>query len=466
MLRLKKEKNCGIILLITENRRRIMADFRWFKVDTAAIMFSSLSDKRWGRTFRFSAYFKEEIDPVALKKAVKDLMPYYPSIYAYLKRGFFWNYLVSTEKMPEISEENEFGMKPIVLRTDGTPDFRITYKRNRINIDCSHSLGDGKGIIIYFKALLTRYNELRKGDTGDYATCEDPSLNIRDSFSDYYRKGEEKATDKSKKAFHFPEEYEEGVTRLLFAKMSTAKVKELAHKEKMTVTEYLTAILILGIIKSQKNPIFEPITIATPVNLRRFFPTMTLRNFTVQTFVTFEPRGRQDVTLREILDATRGQLKAQLKKEELQKTINKYGALVNNPVIRIVPGFIKQPVMRAMQKNTHAGVTTIFTNYGACNLPDALSPDIERLQFVNGDTRRYGLAVTCSCIGFGDVLSLCFSRANLDTSWYDTCVQILENEGISVTTDRIDGFAENAEKNTVKEKLPLSAERIKAYFNL
>jgi NRPS condensation-like uncharacterized protein len=368
--------------------------------------------------------------------------------------------------MTEITEEKSFGMKPIVLREDGTPDFRITYKKNRINIDCSHSLGDGKGIIIYFKALLTRYNELRKGDTGDYVTEEDPSLNIRDSFSDYYEKGGEKAKDKSVRAFHFPEEYEEGVTRLLFARMSTENIKELAHKEKMTVTEYLTAILILGIIKSQEKPVTEPITIATPVNLRRFFPTRTLRNFTVQSFVTFNPEGRQDVTLREILDATRGQLKAQLKREELQKTINKYGALVNNPVIRIVPNFIKQPVMRAMQKNTHAGVTTIFTNYGACNLPDSLSPDVERLQFVNGDTRRYGLAVTCSCIGFGDVLSLCFSRANRDTSWYETCVKLLENEGIAVTTDLIDGFEEKTENNTVKEKLPLSLERIKAFFNI
>ncbi len=443
-----------------------MADFRWHRVDTAAIMFSSLSDKSWGRTFRFSAYFNHDIDPVALRRAVKDLKPFYPATYAYLKRGFFWNYLVEAEKMPEVSEETKYGMKPIVLRKDGTPDFRITYKKNRVNIDCSHSLGDGKGIIIYFKALLARYNELRKGETGDYVTDEDPSLNIRDSFSDYYEKGGEKAKDKSVKAFHFPEEYEEGVTCLLFARMSTEKVKELAHRENMTVTEYLTAILILGIIKSQEKPITEPITIATPVNLRRFFPTMTLRNFTVQTFVTFEPKGRTDVTLREILEETRGQLKAQLKKEELQKVINKYGALVNNPVIRIVPGIIKQPVMRMMQKNTHAGVTTIFTNYGACKLPDSLSTDIERLQFVNGDTRRYGLAVTCSCIGFGDVLSLCFSRANRDTSWYEACVQILEGEGIAVTTDRIDGFAENAEKNTVKEKLPLSAERIKAYFNL
>lgn len=443
-----------------------MADFKWFKIDTASIMFSSLSDKKWGRTFRFSAYFNHSIDPEALKKAAEDLMPYYPAVYSYLKKGFFWNYLVSSDKLPEISEEKKFGMKPIVLRKDGTPDFRLTYKKNRINIDCSHSLGDGKGIIIYFKALLTRYNEIRKGETGAYITEEPPELNVRDAFSDYYDKNGEIATGSSSKAFHFNEVYEKGITRLLFARMSTSAIKELAHKEKMTVTEYLTAILILGIIRSQKKPVNEPITIATPVNLRRFFPTMTLRNFTVQTFVTFDPCGRQDVTLREILDATRGQLKAQLKEEELRKTINKYGALVNNPVIRIVPNIIKQPVMRMMQKKTHAGVTTIFTNYGSCSLPDSLAPDVERLQFVNGDTRKYGLAVICSCIGFGDVLSLCFSRANHDTEWYDACVKILEDEGIEITGDMIDGILEEPEKNKCKEKEPLSLERIKAYFNM
>ena len=104
-----------------------MADFRWFKVDTAAIMFSSLSDKKWGRTFRFSAYFREDTDVAALKKAVSDLKPYYPAMYSYLKRGFFWNYLVCSDSLPEIAEEKNSGMKPVVLRRDGTPDFRITY---------------------------------------------------------------------------------------------------------------------------------------------------------------------------------------------------------------------------------------------------------------------------------------------------------------------------------------------------
>ena len=70
-----------------------MKNYRWLKVDTAAIMFSSLSSKKWGRTFRYSAYFRSDIDPELLKKAASDLMPYYPAIYAYLKKGFFWHWI-------------------------------------------------------------------------------------------------------------------------------------------------------------------------------------------------------------------------------------------------------------------------------------------------------------------------------------------------------------------------------------
>lgn len=444
----------------------MMKTFRWHKIDTASIMFSSLSNKKWGRTFRFSAYFREEINPEYVKQACADLMPYYPSIYAYLKKGFFWNYLAESDKLPEIKELDEEGMRPIVRRKDGRPDFRITYKGNRLSIECSHSLGDGKGIIIFFKNLLARYNELSKGDGGEYVTKEDPTINICNAFADYYDKNGKKDERKNEKAFHFPEEYEDNYLHLLFAEMSTSQLKILAHKENMTITEYLTAVLILAIIRSQKNPINEPITIAVPVNLRRFFPTMSVRNFTVQTYITFYPRGRQDVTLKEILEATRGQLKKQLTKEELIKSVNKYGGLVNNPVLRAVPNVIKLPVLRKMQKGTHSGVTTIFTNYGACSLPESLMGDIEKLQFVNGDTRSYGLAVTCSCIGFGDVLSLCFSRSNRDTSWYDEVIKIIRDEGLAVSVTHIEGKAKKKKYSDEGFREGFSKEKVKAFFNI
>ena len=166
-----------------------------------------------------------------------------------------------------------------------------------------------------------------------------------------------------------------------------------------------------------------------------------------------------------ILEGKSEQLKAQLTKEHLAKSINKFGGLVNNPVLRIVPNFIKLPVLRKMQKKSHAGVTTIFTNYGACELPGELGEAVEKLQFVNGDTRMYGLAVTCSCIGYGDTLSLCFSRANRDSSWYDACIDVLEEQNVEISVDRIEGKAR--EKHYSEDfREGFSFEKIKAYFNL
>lgn len=441
-----------------------MSDFRWLRIDTAAIMFSCLSTGKWGRTFRFSAYFREDIDPHYVEIACRELMPDFPSVYAYLRRGFFWNYIALTDLMPEIREETSEGILPVAYRNDRTPDFRLTYKGKRLSIECSHSLGDGAGMLHYFTALLKRYNELKKGTATEYVRQENVEENTKNSFAAYYDGGE-KANDTHEKAYHFREKYIKGYTKLLFAEMSTAQVIQRAREKGLTVTEYLTGILMLGIIRAHNTPMNEPVTVAVPVNLRRFFPSETVRNFTVQSFVTFNPGGRADISLDDIFEGTRGQLRAQTKKEELQKTVNKYGALVTNPVVRIVPNFIKQRVMKKIQLDTHAGVTTILTNTGACTLDESLCPDIEKLQFVNGDTRGYGLAVTCSCISYKDVLSLCFSRANKDTVLYDACMKVLREEGIQVTTDVIEGISAGKRPVTEKRSTPFSAEKLRAVFN-
>lgn len=441
-----------------------MSDFRWLKIDTAAIMFSCLSTKNWGRTFRFSAYFKEDIDPSCVEKACRDLMSDFPSVYAYLGKGFFWNYIALSDSLPEIREETEEGILPITLRKDKCPDFRLTYKANRLNIECLHSIGDGKGMLHYFTALLERYNELKNGAAEKYVCRENIEANTENSFARYYDGGE-KAKGDPVKAYHFAEKYTDGYTKLLFAEMSAEAVKNAAHKYGCTVTEYLTGVLMLGILMANKKPVYEPVTVAVPVNLRRFFPSESVRNFTVQSFITFYPNGRKDITLQEILNETKGQLKAQTKKEELQKTINKYGALVTNPVIRIVPNFIKGKVMKKIQMKTHSGVTTILTNSGVCELSEELSGAVEKLQFVNGDTRGYGLAVTCSCITFNDVLSLCFSRANSDTVLYDACLEILSAEGLTVKTDVIEGKSSCKKNKGMSVRGKMSREKLKAILN-
>ena len=87
----------------------------WMRTDTASIMFSALTTRRWGRTFRFTAELDAPLDPAPLKAAVEDVLPYYPSARTDLRRGFFWTYQRITDAMPQIRAETA---RPASLHED------------------------------------------------------------------------------------------------------------------------------------------------------------------------------------------------------------------------------------------------------------------------------------------------------------------------------------------------------------
>ena len=437
------------------------------KTDTPSIMFSSLTGRRWGRTFRFTAILRREVDPALLRQAAADVLPHYPSMRTSLHCGLFWAYQTVSEELPQIRPEGVRPLQPITSRYRGLPDFRLTYKGDRVSLESAHSIGDGRGVIRAFEEILSRYVYLAEGGAEPYVPFDTPEHTCENAFDTYYRKGRTTGgREKAPRAFHFVESYEENYMKLLFLDTVSEKVKELAHAQGMTVTEFLAAVLILGVIHSSKQPITQPIVIAVPVDLRRFFNTGTLRNFTVQATIRYDPNGRTDQTLEEICVATFGLLKAQLTREELQKSIDRFGALKNNPFVRIVPYAIKKPVLMALQKKTHNGFSTIFTNLGDRELPASIAPHVERLQFVNGDTRKYGLPVTCSCVSCNGMLSLCYSRANKDTCLFDACVEILRGLGLPVNTRSVEGSAPPDLPPRPAHREKLSLQKLKAYFSL
>ena len=171
-----------------------MSKYRWIKMDTASIMFTCLSSKKWGRSFRMAAVFKdEEIDPVLLKKAASDIVSRYPSTHSILRKGFFWNYQECTSKLPEIREEFSRPLLPITMRDDGRPDFRIVYHKRRLALESAHHIGDGKGVTEYFDALLERYVELTENPDAPYKPAPFEEEEISNAFQTYYQKGGEKA---------------------------------------------------------------------------------------------------------------------------------------------------------------------------------------------------------------------------------------------------------------------------------
>ena len=420
-----------------------MKKYRWTKVDTASIMFTCLSSKKWGRTFRMAAVLKdEEVDPVLLKKAAEDLVGRFPAVHSFLRKGFFWNYQECTDKIPEIREEFSRPLLPITMRDDGRPDFRIVYHKRRIAMESAHHIGDGKGATEYFTALIERYIQLTENPDAPYNPAPFDEEEISNAFQTYYQKGGPKAEKENTVAYKLPGEIEKDFLQLIFAMMSVDEIRSASKAKGMTVTEFLAAALILGAIKNAKAPINDVVCIGIPVNLRRFFPTKSIRNFTVQTKIDFYPNGKTDWTFDEVCDSVKGQLKKALTKEELQKQLNSFGSLVNNPVIKIVPNFIKLPVIRMMQHSSHSANTTILTNTGPATLSETLMNKIERVDGVNGDTSGYGLISTCSAVSANGFFSLCFSILSHDTGWAKESIRILTQQGLNIRVESTHGNGE------------------------
>ncbi len=413
-----------------------MKNYRWMKIDTASIMFTCLSTKKWGRTFRMGVVFKDEdVKPDILEKAARDVMSRYPSIHTYLKKGFFWNYQECACLLPEIREEFSRPLLPITLRNDGRPDFRIVYHKRRLALECAHHLGDGVGVSTYFDALIVRYCELCDNPDSEYEYIEPSAEETENAFNRYYQKGGEKAENDDVEAYRIPGEIEPGFIQLLFA---TAKVDDIHKKAKekgLTITEYIASAVILGTIRQAKEPIDKVISVAIPVNLRKYFPTESVRNFTIQSKIDFDPEGRADWTFDEICDAVRGQLKERLTTEKLQKTLNRFGSLANSPVIKLVPNFIKLPVIGMMQHKSHSANTTIVTNTGDSNIPEEIKERIERVDGVNGDTSGYGLISTCSVCSGNGLINMCFSVCSHDVSWPKECITAMSEQGLIIRVE-------------------------------
>ena len=66
---------------------------KWYRLDTAALIFPAVARRDWSNAFRFSVCLNEEIDPPTLQQAVDDMTARFPSFFVTLHRGVFWYYL-------------------------------------------------------------------------------------------------------------------------------------------------------------------------------------------------------------------------------------------------------------------------------------------------------------------------------------------------------------------------------------
>lgn len=347
----------------------------WYKMDNVAKVFLATYARRDTRSFRLSCYLTETVDPEVLDQAAKRAAQDWPQNQVTIHKGLFWHYMQTTDKLPEVEEEHERPCPSLYgMGKEGQLHYKVTYFDKRINLDMFHAISDGNGGLEFLNMIVLNYlkilhpEEMANVSVGSGASSGDLE---EDSFEHF--RGKKIAWDQpKKKAYHLKGRklpYDQ--LQFLEVHMPASEMLSRAKAAGVSLTSYMGAKLMLAIYADM--PLLKrkkPITISLPVNLRNYFPSATSRNFFNSIYATKVLKG--DETVESLAAEFDKQLKDQLTPEKIAARMNRYELFETLPLVRVVPLFIKNPVVAAGSRQEGRTTTAVLSNMGKVVIPEEM----------------------------------------------------------------------------------------------
>lgn len=412
----------------------------WYKLDLSAIVYPTLQRRDFSSVYRLSVVLKEKIRPEVLQQALDRTLPRFPTYKAAIRKGFFWRYLEPNYRPgPFVQEDVKNPCQPMYFRANNRYLVRVYYYKNRISLEAHHSLGDGTGGMCVLQTLTAEYlrllghteieNEgfvLNVEEAPDKEELEDAYMRYANAKVRPPRPGEKAYRVRGTKEPFYTLNIIDGI-------MSVSEVRQAAKKYQATVTEYLNAVLLYALMVRQESEWhmrLRPVKIAMPVNLRRFFPSKTLRNFITMIYPGVDPR-LGEYSFEEIVIHVRNYMRYYLNEKLLRGDITTNAATQRNPLIRVVPLFVKDLVVRSFyarvqDRNSSAGLT----NMGALQVPEGMKPYIERFDIYMG--QPFSQRTNCAVISFEDTLTVNFASSIVEADVERYFFRKLVQDGIHV----------------------------------
>ncbi len=413
---------------------------KWYKLDLSAIVYPTLQRRDFSSVYRLSVLMKEEVNPQVLQQAIDITLPRFPTYKAAIRRGMFWRYLEYNHRPgPFVQEDVKNPCQPMRFKGNNRYLVRVYYYGNRIALEAHHSLGDGTGGMCVLNTLVANYLRLlgheeieNGGFVLDINEKPDPG-ELEDAYMKYAN-AKVCPPRPAEKTYRIRGTKEPFYTlNIIGGIMSTSQVMEVAKKYHATITEYLNAVLLYALLTRQQNGFhlrLRPVRIAMPVNLRRFFPSKTLRNFITMIYPGVDPR-LGDYTFEEIVEHVHNYMKYHINEKMLRGDITTNARTQSHPLIRIVPLFIKDFVVRkfyarVQDRNSSAGLT----NMGVMQVPESMKPYIERYDIYMG--QPFSRRTNCAIISFKDTLTIHFTSSIIEADVERYFFRKLVSDGIHV----------------------------------
>ena len=421
----------------------------WYKLDLSAIVYPTLQRRDFSSVYRLSVLLKEKIQPDILQQAVDLILPRFPTYKVSIRKGLFWRYLEPNDRPgPFVQPDVKNPCQPMHFKSNNHYLIRVYYYENRISIEAHHSLGDGTGGMCVLQTMTAAYLRL----LGHTIENEGFVLDIHEKPSE---KELEDAYMKYANAKVHPPRNQEKAYRVRGTKepfytlnivdgiMPVSEVLAVSKKYNATLTEYLNAVLLYALMKKQEEDWhmrLYPIKIAMPVNLRRIFPSTTLRNFISMIYPGIDPR-LGEYSFEEIVTHVHNYMRYYINEKFLRGDITTNASTQRNPVIRVVPLFLKDFGVRlfytkVQDRNSSAGLT----NMGALKVPESMKPFIERFDIYMG--QPFSTRTNCAIISYENILTINFASSIIEADVERYFFRKLVEDGIHVKIESNRDFFE------------------------
>jgi NRPS condensation-like uncharacterized protein len=417
----------------------------WLKLDNAAKIYPAAGKKATPPVFRISVTLNHPVRVSTLASSLRRLIDRTPYYQMFIRRGFFWYFLERHNEYPSVEPMPDEPISEISLRKGTQQLIRVFARETTIAIDFSHVLADGYGGMVFTGSLIVDYLKALGHEITVPDYLLDPVAAVspeeyQDAYQSIYRKESSKA-ETQRAAYHIGGS-PAGDYRVITGEIPVTDALGVARRYGATLTEYIVATKMHAIQqihdeqqKSRIPPKNSIVRIEVPVNMRKPFPSKTMRNFSL--FVAPEiDLGLGDYSFEEIVKRVHHQMNIQVERNQLLRQIARNVGGEKSRLVRLIPRGIKYAYLshlrRTIGNRTHSGVVS---NLGRFALPAEAEEQIERVGFYLGANDAYKVA--CSVVSFKQSL-------------YVTIGSVLENRALERVFFR--RFAEDGLRVTVSER--------------
>ena len=333
--------------------------------------------------FRVSVTLKEEVVPQLLQTALIFAEKRFPIFSCIIKDSMLWPYMETTANVPMLKKDGDFPCVSLTEEERKSRSYTVFYKAKTISMEVSHAITDATGALTYLKSIVREYARLTESEVQfpeTYIDCNS-EIDERENEDDYKKvtsseKRKKLLSPPSSQIADSPDEHKSKRINSITADLN--KLKQQAKEKEVTISTYILAKMFLSI----KEVMIEKkgtINIQVPVNMRKFYDSTTVRNFSMFSFISEELELIKDE--KALYESISRQLKNSSDKNTLDVTILKTTKLMK--LASCIPfNLIKHMLKPIYKKLDYNASIAILSNIGTVDNGEKTSGFIDYYDFI------------------------------------------------------------------------------------